>query len=325
MLFGNDDSILEKRRRAIREGDVPPVRNDVPAGESILERRARRERIERVDPVAPAPIPETRRRSIFGRRRAPLRDEVDAAPRRRRGHPVLWSLALLVLVAVVAVVGYGYWALAAYHGQMNVLPSIQDHLRADGRRIEAAGQALQDRKASLSQRLSTAGSVLAGRTPVPTQAELDQRTAALQGQINTLQSAQESADQRLNNLQGQMSQIQSQAQQTPVAQTPPAPLQRIDFQANLQQSQDLASGIRLDVSRIDAVHQRYDAAVKLEGGRTVWIHGRAAQDPVKFFITGNSTPNELVVTEINRNSVSGYLQLAPSPVETNSAAGVPSR
>ena len=221
-------------------------------------------------------------------------------------------------------VSYGYWAVAAYHGRMNLLPALQTQLIADGHRIDDAGHALENKKATFGQRLGNAASVLAGRLqPPPTRAEVDQRVAVLQGQINTLESAQQSADQQLNQLQGQIAQMKSQPQAVPpvaapnppavTAPNPAAAPARIDFQVNLHQSRELSPGIRLEVSRIDALHQRYDASVKLTGGQTLWIHSRPAQEPVKFYSARETNPDELVITQITRNSVAGYLQLEQGP------------
>ena len=348
MLFDNEDSIIEKRRRAQLENRTAPVTpppektapvgSDVPPGESILEARrlsilqgrAQQTRQDELNPPPASPVLESRTRRILpGRRTRPFPEEelYPPSPRRSKGHRLLWSLAAVVVVAAIAIFAYGYWAVQAYHGRMNVLPALQSQLVADGHRIDAAGQAMQDQKATLGQRLANAGSIVAGRLqPPPTRAELEQRTAALQGQINTLESAQQSANQQLRELQGQVEEMKSQqqpalptiqtappaAQAPPPAAHPPAPAvpDRIEFQANLHQPQQISPDVRFDLSRIDATHQHYDAAVRLNGGRTLWVHSRPVQQPVKFYKAGNATPNELVVTQITKNSVSGYLQLS---------------
>lgn len=308
MLFDRENSIIEKHRHSRSENRVEcegapkeaaAAGTHVPPGRSILN-----------TPAAPL----GGRRSILeGHRTRALRTgEIDPrAGRSSKRHRFLCALAVAVLIAAVAIVAYGYWALEAFHGRLNLLPDMQSQLVMDGHRIDAARRALQDQQASFGQRVATAGSVLTGRLqPPPERAELKPRTAALQRQITALQSVQQSADEPLNDLQGQANQLKSQPQAAP----PPgldaqAASNRVAFEASLQDARELSPGIRLEVSRVDTAHQRYDATIELPGGETLVIHNHPAEEVVKFYSTGDSSPEELVVTQVTKNAISGFLEM----------------
>jgi hypothetical protein len=43
--------------------------------------------------------------------------------------------------------------------------------------------------------------------------------------------------------------------------------------------------------------------------RTIWLRGQGAQEPVVFYGTRDGKRRELVITNVAKNSVSGYLIL----------------
>jgi len=146
----------------------------------------------------------------------------------------LWTLALLFLAVLVAAGAYGFVATAAYHGKMNLLPSMQASLVATGQRIDAAGNSLHNWFADRGQwgkRLGAriggafqgarqqANNLTHGRQQL--QNQIDQRTSNLQTQVNNVQAAEKATDDRVSKIEQQVQQLQNgHAQQPPAAQPP---------------------------------------------------------------------------------------------------------
>jgi predicted nucleic acid-binding Zn-ribbon protein len=181
--------------------------------------------------------------------------------------------------------------------------------------------------------------------------ELDQRSASLQDKMDKLQSAQQSADTRLSGFEEQLNRMQAANEQEverlreELRQSQDAgkatmasvnheiaridqrsgqsasdlesihrkvDQQRIGFELAVNHARELAPGISMDVTHTDVSHQRFDGSMWLMPDRkTVWIHGRALQEPLVVYNRGDERPREVVVTRVTKYSVIGYV-LAPS-------------
>ncbi len=98
--------------------------------------------------------------------------------------------------------------------------------------------------------------------------------------------------------------------------------QRIDFEMAKGQTHELAPGITLQLRGTNTGHERYHGALILaQGHRTVWLRDESAHEPVRFFLVKGGDPYELVVTDVTKKSVAGYL-LAPVNRDMPSGAQV---
>jgi hypothetical protein len=94
--------------------------------------------------------------------------------------------------------------------------------------------------------------------------------------------------------------------------------QRIDFELAKGQTKELAPGISLQIRGTNVAHQRYHGALTLaQGHRTVWLRDQSADEPVRFIHKEGEAPYELVVKDVTKKSVAGYLL---TPVKPDAAA-----
>ena len=86
--------------------------------------------------------------------------------------------------------------------------------------------------------------------------------------------------------------------------------QRVDFEAGIHHSRELAPGITLQVSHTDVRYQRFEGWVFLvPDRRTVWVHHQGVQRPIEFYSREDGRSRELVITRVTKYSVVGYLLL----------------
>jgi hypothetical protein len=98
--------------------------------------------------------------------------------------------------------------------------------------------------------------------------------------------------------------------------------QRIDFEMSKGQTKELLPGISLQIQGMNPKYQRYHGSLwLLQDRRTVWLRDQSVHESVRFFHKdGEETndPYELVVTDVTKKAVVGYL-LAPVKPEDSSA------
>jgi predicted nucleic acid-binding Zn-ribbon protein len=146
---------------------------------------------------------------------------------------------MLILAALLVSVAYGYIAVSAYRGRMNLLPAIQADLVSAGQRIDSAESTLRswaaDRDAwrknaedrigaALGTVRQQAKQITAGHQQLQT--EIEQRTTSLQNQVNGIQAAQKATGDKVANLEEQVHKLQSDRTEQPTGQEPPANDQR---------------------------------------------------------------------------------------------------
>jgi len=87
-------------------------------------------------------------------------------------------------------------------------------------------------------------------------------------------------------------------------------VKRVDFEVTKNHSRDLGDGISLGVTGTDVSHRRVTGWMwVLPDRRTIWLRGQGAQEPVIFYGTRDGKRKELVITNVTRDSISGYLLL----------------
>ncbi len=213
----------ERSEEITEEGTLPPPRSILEGRRPILEGRIKNGAREVEEIPASAPIMESRRRPLLGRRRqAQIQDEEEermmVIRRPARRHRLAWFVATSLVLALVAIVGYGYIATAAYHGTLNLLPRMQDKLVADGQRIDQAlfaqKQTWDLRAAALHARVD--GTVRAARGEADRQAPAqayDPQTIELQNRVDSLEAQLRASQEQVNDLQAQLRQQQSPPRQ----------------------------------------------------------------------------------------------------------------
>jgi hypothetical protein len=97
---------------------------------------------------------------------------------------------------------------------------------------------------------------------------------------------------------------------------------RVDFEVTKNHSRELAEGISLGVTGTDIRYRRVTGWMwVLPDRRTIWLRGQGAQEPVVFYGVKDGKKRELVITNVGKNSVTGYLLL---PLETSSESAAAS-
>jgi predicted nucleic acid-binding Zn-ribbon protein len=187
-------------------------------------------------------------------------------------------------------------------------------------------------------------------------AEMDQRAQVFGGRLDKVQTAQETDTQRVAQLQTELAsareQIAAQSQQISALQqetsgtieklgqqfarldtqsqqdrrslssvSAQVERKRIDFTAPRGQSRQIAPGISLQVTRTDANNARIDGWLWLAAdGRKIWMRQQSSQTPLVFYTKDDNRPRELVITNVNRNSVAGYLVTPSMPAADPSSS-----
>jgi chromosome segregation ATPase len=83
---------------------------------------------------------------------------------------------------------------------------------------------------------------------------------------------------------------------------------RIDFELPSGRTQQIADGIYLTIKNTDVERQRVDGWVQIASeGRFVWLHGQGAQNPIDFSSRTDARPDQLVITQVGRDTASGYI------------------
>jgi chromosome segregation ATPase len=195
---------------------------------------------------------------------------------------------------------------------------------------------LQENLRAARQQAQELGSQLQHRL----QLDLHQRNEAMQARLREMESAQEADRARLARLQEEMAavrrdttqQIAAVRQETgsdaarldqqlvalnqqvdrgrqdidQLAHT--LERRRIDFELSRNRSRELAPGITLTLTRTNAAYRRFSGRLwLLPDRRTLWMRDRGVQEPVVFYSKHDNRPYELVITQVTREGVAGYL------------------
>ncbi len=173
------------------------------------------------------------------------------------------------------------------------------------------------------------------------QAEIDSRTQGLQARITRIESGQESQQTRVARLEQELAEArQENARQLALLQQDRDRVdrtitdldqrvegdkhelaavhsaidrRRVDFEAGINHSRELAPGITLQVNHTNVGYQRFEGWVFLmPDRRTIWVHDQVVQQPVEFYSREDGRPRELVITRVTKYSVVGYLLLPES-------------
>lgn len=167
--------------------------------------------------------------------------------------------------------------------------------------IEAGQQAERERLATLQAEVS---SVRQGMTQQLAQArqETGRNLASLDQRVTDLDQQSDRSRSRLDALNRQLDR------------------EKVDFEVAKNHSRELTPGVSLGITKTDISHRRFSGWVWLmPDRRTLWVRNQNVQEPIIFYTRRDTRPRELVITNITRDSVAGFVLVPSKP----GAAGEP--
>jgi len=85
---------------------------------------------------------------------------------------------------------------------------------------------------------------------------------------------------------------------------------RVDFEVTKNHSRELAEGISLGVTSTDVAHRYVSGWMwVMPDRRTIWLKSQNASQPVVFYSREDGKKRELVINNVTKGSVTGYLLL----------------
>jgi peptidoglycan hydrolase CwlO-like protein len=168
-------------------------------------------------------------------------------------------------------------------------------------RIEATTATDQARIAELRNEVDQARRDLAQQTAAVAalRQQIDESNGVQQRQLAALQATEDNARHDVAAIQQKLS------------------VRRVDFEATKSRPKELADGISLNVTATDPTRHTLSGSVSVEPDRrTIWLRSQNTQQPVIFYGSQDGAKRELVITNVTRNSVAGYLLLPADRAET---------
>jgi hypothetical protein len=274
---------------------------------------------------------------------------------RGRGKSIaLWVIVVILAAVLGALVYYGYRTVKTQDLQITQIFENQGTLSTLGQRADAAESKLHDlasdwqgmgqRVTKLEGKVATDLKQTRNYAETLTQQlhqqmieEMESRTSTLDARLRQVESEQ--ADQRT-----QMARVEAKVNQdiSAVREENDRNLsvvrqqeetnargvnaishklerERIDFELAKGQTKELIPGVTLRIRGMNPAYQRYHGALwLLQDHRTVWLRDQSVHEPVRFFHKDGGEPYELVVTDVTKKAVIGYL-LAPVKPESAGA------
>ena len=266
----------------------------------------------------------------------------------------LWVLVALLAAALGALAYYGYHLVKNQDTQITQLFGSQGTISTLGQRADAAESKLHEltgdwqgmgqRMAKLEGRVVTEvqqtrmyAETLTQQLHQQMAAEMNARTSTLDArlrQVETEQAAQSAQmakveanlkqdisavrEENGRDLSGVLQQGETNARDLSAI-SQKLDRERIDFELAKGQTKELVPGISLRIRGMNPAYQRYHGALwLLQDHRTVWLRDQSVHEPVRFFHKDGGEPYELVVTDVTKKAVVGYLL---APVKPDAAAG----
>jgi len=282
-------------------------------------------------------------------------DRTESYEQHARGNSIgLWIVVLILAAVLGALVYYGYRTLQSQDLRITQVFGNQGTLSTLGQRADAAETKLRDLAGDwqgMGQRMTK----LEGRVAADVKqtrlyaqsltqqlhqqmiAEMDARTSTLdarlrqveseqtalhaqmaQGEANLKQDISTVREENRRDLTGVLQQEQSNASDVS-ALSQKLNRERIDFELAKGQAKELIPGVTLRIRGMNPAYQRYHGALwLLQDHRTVWLRDQSVNEPVRFFHKDGGEPYELIVTDVTKKAVVGFLM---APVNPEAARG----
>lgn len=281
-------------------------------------------------------------------------DRPEAFESNHRGQSkTLWVLVVLLAVAFGALVFYGNRVVNYQNSHIMQLFGTQGTLTTLGQRADAAESKLRDLAGDwqgMGQRVTKLEGRVAGdaretrlyaerltqQLHQQITAEMDARTSPLDARLRQVESEQADQSAQMarveSNLKQEISAVREEngrdlsgvrQQEESDARGVSAlsqrlDRQRIDFELTKGQTRELAPGITLQLRGTNVSRQRYHGSLTLaQAHRTLWLRDQSTDQPVRFLHKDGEEPYELVVTDVTKKAVAGYLL---TPVQPDAAA-----
>ncbi|MCL5670870.1 MAG: hypothetical protein M1423_06180 [Acidobacteria bacterium] len=161
------------------------------------------------------------------------------------------------------------------------------------------------------------------------QADLNQRTAILKGQLADMTSRQQAAQVRITQLEEDLTntrqelaslrdrhgkelvalqQGQSSTQDEIASLNDLLSTDHVNFEAQKDTDEEIVPGVTFHLTGANVSHQKFRGWIWIaRGGRRVWFRHQAVQTPVVFYPKDGGEAYELVVTRVSQQEVAGYM------------------
>ncbi len=275
-------------------------------------------------------------------------DRPEAYEYHGRGKSIaLWVIILILAAVLGALVYYGYRTVKTQDIRITQMLGGQGALSTLGQRADAVESKIQDLAGGwqdLGQRITklegrVAADIKTTRKYAETltqqlhqqmTAEMAARTSALDARLQQVESGQAAQRAQIAQVEANLKQDISAVREendrdlagvrkleetnsngvSAISQK--LERDRIDFELAKGQTKELVPGITLRIHGVNPAYQRYHGALwLLQDHRTVWLRDQSVHEPVRFFHKDGGEPYELVVTDVTKKAVVGYL-LAPA-------------
>jgi len=279
---------------------------------------------------------------------------VDSFESRNTGQSVaLWIVVAMLAAVLGALIYYGYRTVRTQDARITHVFGDQGAVTSLSQRADSAETKLRDPAGSwdgAGQRLAKLESRVAveakqSRVYVETltqklheqiTAEMNARDATLDARLRQMESQRADQQARMAQVEANLKQEIASARaendrdvsglreqenldarhMTALSQR--LDRQRVDFELAKGQTRELIPGVSLRIRGVNPGHQRYHGTLWLQQDqRTVWLRDQSIHEPVRFFHKDGGEPYELVMTDVNKNSVAGYILV---PVKADQAA-----
>ena len=155
------------------------------------------------------------------------------------------------------------------------------------------------------------------------QQEVDRMRADVARQSEELAAARREMDNSNTNMRQQFTDLQQgqQRNRSDVDQIAKGlAVEYVRFEASKGRTQELAPGISLTLTGTNVNDRRVNGWMwVMPDRRTIWLHGQGAQQPVIFYGLEDGKRRELVITQVTRSSVVGYLIVPKADFATRAA------
>jgi hypothetical protein len=261
----------------------------------------------------------------------------------RRTSNATWVVTVVLAVALVGLTCFGYFTLKKTDMQLTQVLDNQTARNTLGQRVDTAESKLLDvrsRWEGLTQRVTllesrvnrnvqqtrkyAEGLTEQLREQVGT--ELEARTSVLDGRLRQVESEQTAQRSQLARVEGELRQQFTSAREQTGRDLSGVHQQvdnnarnlgslsqrldreRVDFEVVRGRTTELVPGVSLQISSTNNQYQRFRGSLwLLQDRRTLWLRDESVDQPVRFYHRAGGEPYELVVTDVTKHSVIGYL------------------
>ncbi len=272
----------------------------------------------------------------------------------RRRQNRLTSLTALLLLALVGLGVYGYYTLNQIESPLSQFPALQQTVAAVDQRVVAEDKLagwtgdwnqLRARvsgvEARLKQNLTLANQnaqELTAQLHQRMQAEMDERWQPLEARLTQLESERAQERARVDQVEQQVAALRtdtgrdlsvlneatSRTERDLNQLAQQVKRERVDFELAEDSTHELAPGISMRVTSTDVSYQRIRGWLwLLPDRRTIRVQNLGAQQALVFHVRGNDVPHELVITQVGKDSVAGYLLLPPAAEGATTSSAAP--